>query len=55
MQEIILEQKPEKGFKMDDLSLEDKQRLVDVFAWLIREDKKQNPEFYKLNKQKNYD
>jgi hypothetical protein len=24
--------------------------LVDAFAWLIREDKKQNPELYKLTK-----
>ena len=24
--------------------------LVNVFAWLIQEDKKQNPELYKINK-----
>ena len=35
-----------------DISLEDKQRLVDVFAWLIQEDKKQNPSLYKLKQQK---
>lgn len=35
-----------------DISLEDKQRLVDAFAWLIQEDKKQNPALYKLNQQK---
>ena len=46
---------PEKGFKMNALSLEEKQGLVAVFAWLIQEDKKQNPELYKLKKKKNYD
>lgn len=52
MQEIVITKKPIGGFKIDDLSLEDKQRLVDVFAWLIKEDKKQNPAIYKFNKQK---
>lgn len=28
-------------------STEEKQRLVGAFAWLIQEDKKQNPELYK--------
>ena len=35
-------------FKMSSLSLEDKQNFVDIFAWLIQEDKKQNPEYYQL-------
>jgi hypothetical protein len=55
MQEIVSEKKPEKGFKMNALTLEEKQGLVAVFAWLIQEDKKQNPELYKLKKTKNYD
>ena len=29
------------------LSTEERQRLVGAFAWLIQEDKKQNPELYK--------
>lgn len=29
------------------LSPEDRQKLISVFAWLIKEDKKQNPELYK--------
>ncbi len=38
--------------QMRDLSIEDKQRLVDVFGWLIQEDKKQNPAFYQVKKSK---
>ena len=30
----------------------DKQKLVEAFAWLIQEDKKQNPELYKIKKKK---
>jgi len=46
MQEIIAKKEPKEWFAINDLSSRDKQRLVDVFAWLIQEDKKQNPEFY---------
>jgi len=54
MQEIATEKALEKGFKISDLSLEDKQRLVGAFAWLIQEDKKQNPALYQIKKpQKN--
>lgn len=48
MQKNIIEDKPEKGLTIDDLPLEDRQNLVDVFAWLIKEDKKQNPALYNL-------
>lgn len=40
---------------MQDLPVEDKQRLVGAFVWLIKEDKKQNPELYQLQTAKNYD
>ncbi len=30
--------------------LDNEQRLMNVFSWLIREDKKQNPKIYKSNK-----
>lgn len=33
--------------KLNNLKLEDKQKLVAVFAWLLEEDKKQNPALYK--------
>lgn len=55
MQETINSKKPVKGFKIDDLSLEDRRKLVDAFAWLIQEDKKQNPALYKLKKTQNND
>ncbi len=51
MQVIVSEQKPEKGFKLKELPIEDKQKLVDVFVWLMQEDKKQNPVLYQLKKQ----
>lgn len=52
MQEIVVEKKPKEGFKIDNLSLEDKQKLVGAFVWLIQEDKKQNPALYKIKKEK---
>ena len=55
MQETIPTQKLANSFKIDDLPLLDKQKLVSAFAWLIQEDKKQNPEFYKLKKEKQND
>jgi hypothetical protein len=48
MPEVTLTEKPVEGFRIGDLRFDDKQRLVDVFAWLIQEDKKQNPELYKV-------
>lgn len=51
MQEIVITKEPQKGSEKLILSAEDKQILVDVFAWLIQEDKKQNPALYNLKKQ----
>lgn len=42
-------QKSESPFKLKDLPIKDKNRLVDAFVWLINEDKKQKPELYKIN------
>lgn len=44
---------PKKSFNIKDLSFEEKERLVGVFAWLLEEDKKQNPASYELKKQRN--
>jgi len=55
MQEFVAEQEPENGFKINKLSTEEKQNLVGVFAWLIQEDKKQNPELYKIKNTQTYD
>jgi hypothetical protein len=52
MQETVSEKEPRKGFKMKDLPLEEKQGLVAIFAWLIQEDKKQNPDIYKIKNKK---
>lgn len=45
----------DKDLKLNTLPIEDKQKLVDVFAWLIQEDKKQNPALYKLSNNKEND
>jgi len=45
--------KRKKNIKIKNLSPEERQRLVGAFAWLLEQDKKQNPEFYKNKKIKN--
>ncbi len=52
MQKIVKEKETLGSFKINNLSLNDKQNLVGAFAWLIQEDKKQNPELYKLKNTK---
>lgn len=54
MQEFVSETVQPNSVVLDNLPLEDKQRLVDAFAWLIQEDKKQNPALYNLTN-KNYE
>jgi len=47
MQDFNLKEKPlNTGKILDKMSIEDKQKLVGAFVWLIQEDKKQNPELY---------
>ena len=54
MQEIITnKQEPKIGFNINELLLEDKNKLVGAFVWLIKEDKKQNPALYQIKKEKN--
>lgn len=55
MQDIVTTKEAVKSFKIDELSLENKQKLVGVFAWLIQEDKKQNPALYQIKKEKQND
>jgi len=55
MQDIVSIQETKKSFKIDELPLDDQQRLVGAFAWLIEEDKKQNPALYQIKKIKNND
>ncbi len=53
MQDFINNEQPKKGFRISDLSVEDRQKLVGGFAWLIQEDKKQNPALYQIKKKEN--
>ena len=55
MQKIVSIKEAVKGIKIDELPLEDQQRLVGAFVWLIEEDKEQNPALYQLNKTQDYD
>lgn len=44
--------KDEKSYpKLSELSTAERSKLVDAFAWFIKEDKKQNPAFYQAKKQ----
>jgi hypothetical protein len=55
MQEVANTKETVKSFRIDELPLEDQQRLVGAFAWLIEEDKKQNPALYQIKKTQNND
>lgn len=41
---------PCEGAQFDTLTYEERQRIVGAFLWLLKEDKKQNPELYKPKK-----
>ena len=41
--------------KNKNISIQDNRKLVDVFTWLIEEDKKQNPDYYNKLKPQKYD
>lgn len=38
---------------LESLSIDDRRKLVSVFAWLLKEDKKQNPHLYSRKKTEN--
>jgi hypothetical protein len=46
-------QNAEEMFGIKNISLDEKQKLVGAFAWLIEQDKKQNPDLYKNKQNKN--
>jgi hypothetical protein len=53
MQGITSAQEHKASFKIDDLTVAEKDRLVGAFVWLIKEDKKQNPALYQIKKEEN--
>lgn len=53
MQETITEQYEQKDVIFSELSSEDRLKLVNVFVWLIEEDKKQNPAIYQVKRNRN--
>jgi len=46
-------QEQNSNIQVNNLPLEDHQRLVGAFVWLIEEDKKQNPALYQIKKEEN--
>jgi hypothetical protein len=55
MQEIVTTKNPSNDLNRVKLSLEDNQKLVNTFTWLIQEDKKQNPLIYIIKKENKND
>jgi len=52
MQENTKEQR-QNGFRLENLPIEEGRNFVNAFAWLIKQDKKQNPALYQIKKQSN--
>lgn len=44
------QQRKQNEINIHNLNLEDRQKLVSAFAWLIQEDQKQNPLLYQTKK-----
>jgi hypothetical protein len=40
-------EKTQNNISFENIPIEEKNRVVNIFAWLINEDKKQNPNLYK--------
>lgn len=53
MQDISKQINKQEKVDFQTLSIDEKQRLVGAFAWLIEQDKKQNPALYQRNNSKN--
>jgi hypothetical protein len=47
--------KPLDVVDYDLLLLDEQQKLVGAFVWLVEQDKKQNPALYQINKKQKYD
>lgn len=47
--ELVSKEKVQNKLDIHNLNIEDRQKLMNSFAWLIQEDKKQNPAFYQIN------
>lgn len=52
MQDINRQNNIRKKVIFQELSFDEKQRLVGAFVWLIEQDKKQNPALYQRNNNK---
>lgn len=53
MQDISKQNNKQKKVSFQELSVDERQRLVGAFAWLIEQDKKQNPALYQRNNSEN--
>jgi|GEM_PF-1133160 len=53
MQEFNKQKYKQEKVSFQELSFDERQRLVGSFVWLIEQDKKQNPALYQRNKKQN--
>lgn len=53
MQEFSKQNNKRASVSFQRLSLDEKQKLVGAFVWLVEQDKKQNPALYQRNKKQN--
>ena len=52
MQDITKQKNKSGKISFQNFSIDEQQRLVGAFAWLIKQDKKQNPDCYQRNNKK---
>ena len=53
MQDFIRKNDKQKAASLQQFSVDEQQKLVGAFVWLIEQDKKQNPAFYQRNTKHN--
>lgn len=46
--QLFKKENQDKKLKLSALRVEESQKLISAFAWLLAEDKKQNPSLYNL-------
>lgn len=53
MQELNQQNNKREKVSLQELSFDERQRLVGAFVWLVEQDKKQNPALYQRKSEKN--
>ena len=53
MQDFNLQNNKKEKVSFQELSFDERQKLVGAFVWLVEQDKKQNPALYQRKSEKN--